>query len=152
MKKVVLPIIILVCVIVGYFCFQKYNIQIRPKGEISEITNSDKNYKIFSCRGGCPEFIGLVDFEGNGGSYTVVKIRTAMTRGAGKIIIIDDSDGKPVYDSGELPQIEAKIQNSPDKNDYKQTLEVTYTQDIYTYKLVKFTVYFDEKEQKLMDR
>jgi len=148
---------LLFCIGLVLLFFQKYEVGVSKRGLIPESSKSldkpaDNNYLLFSCRNGCPTFIASVDFEGKGGSSTVVKLKTAMTRGAGKIIIFDDFDGRLLYDSGELPQIAVQVKDSPSNDDFMQTLEVTYTTDIYTYSPAKFTVYFDENENKLKER
>ena len=54
----------------------------------------------------CPTYKSE-ETDGDGLAESVVEVPTAMTKGAGKILIIDD--GKLVFDSGEAPGISYEV-------------------------------------------
>lgn len=101
------------------------------------------------CNFECPEFIGSVDFEGNGSDFskgyksmTAVLVRTAMTHQAGKVIVI--SKGKKVYETSELPDIYAEVFDiSKEEGDYRQGLEISFSKDVYSSDPGSFKVYFE---------
>lgn len=101
-KKVVLYLLLLILGFsVGYIV--KTTTTTKPT-VISQTDEKVKENKIPECSlGSCPKYFSMTVDKDNGPAASVVIIPTAMTQGAGKIMII--KKGEVIFESPEMPGI-----------------------------------------------